>query len=150
MTEGPSNSRTSLIVVGVDGSPGSDAALAWAIDEARVRDAGLRAIYAWSYPLTAGPEGFIFLEPADLERDAKASLEAIVERVGGAGGAGAAIERLVLEGSASNALIEQSKGADLVVVGARGHGGFLGLLLGSVSNQVVHHATCPVVVVPSR
>ena len=58
------------------------------------------------------------------------------------------IDPVVTEGSAAQALVDASEGADLLVVGARGHGGFLGLVLGSVANQVLHHATCPVVIVP--
>ena len=59
------------------------------------------------------------------------------------------VEAKLVEGGSSGAILEEARDADLVVVGSRGHGGFAGLLLGSVSGQVVHHATCPVVVVPA-
>lgn len=141
--------RKNLIVVGVDGSPGSDAALGWAIEEAAIRKAKVRAVYAWGYPAIAGPEGsVVYLDPVTLAGDARTRLDEILRTALGDCASGEHFERAAVEGGAANALIDQSRAADLLVVGARGHGGFFGLLLGSVSNQVVHHAVCPVVVVP--
>lgn len=143
--------RKNLIVVGVDGSPGSDAALGWAIEEAKVRGAQVRAVYAWGYPAIAGPEGsVVYLDPLTLAIEARTHLDGILDVVLREVESRDRIERAAVEGGAANALIDQSKDADLLVVGARGHGGFLGLLIGSVSNQVVHHAPCPVVVVPKN
>ncbi len=138
-----------VIVVGVDGSDGSRAALRWAAEEGARRHDTVRAVYAWGYPYIPGPEGSaVFLNPADVTRDATERLEATIAEALPDEAARAAVERYVIDGSAADVLVEQSKDADLVVVGARGHGGFVGLLLGSVSGQVVNHAHCPVVVVP--
>jgi nucleotide-binding universal stress UspA family protein len=140
---------THLVVVGIDGSAGSDDALRWAIEEAKIRQATLRVVYAWGYPYVPGPEGAgIYLDPIALGQEAEARMAETLERVIPDATTRAAVDRVVVDGGGAEALITQSKAADLVVVGARGHGGFLGLLLGSVSNQVVHHAHCPVVVVP--
>jgi nucleotide-binding universal stress UspA family protein len=137
-----------LIVVGYDGSTHGHAALRWAVDEARLRHARLRVVHAWQlvyvegYPYTgplADPDGAGTSAKqmvADAVADATAGAEADIE-----------VEQVVLCGTPASALLEHSKDADLLVVGSRGHGGFAGLLLGSVSNQVTHHATCPVVVV---
>ena len=141
--------RTNVIVVGVDGSPGSDAALSWAFDEARSRQATLRVLHTWAYPAITGIEGAaLYLDPRELADDASKRLDGALRRVFPDEATRRTIEQVVVEGGAANALIEQSKNASMVVVGARGHGGFVGLLLGSVSNHVVHHGECPIVVVP--
>ena len=143
-----SPTTSSAIAVGVDGSDGSNAALAWALEEAALRGATVRATYVWGYPVVAGPEGATFyLNPVELEADATKRLDEILTAQVPDAAVRGAIVRVVSEGSAANVLIEESHTADLVVVGARGHGGFVGLLVGSVSNQVVHHATGPVVVI---
>lgn len=150
MTEN-TNAASPLIVVGVDGSDGSCEALRWAVAEAVIRGSTVRAVYSWGFPYVVGPEGTAFyLDPIDLTRDAELALEETLERAVPDDAARAAIERLVVDGNGAQALIDQSKTAHMVVVGARGHGGFVGLLLGSVSTQVVHHAECPVVVVRKR
>ncbi len=139
---------SAAIVVGVDGSPASDAALSWAAREAFVRKAPLTVVCCWTIPGAYLSEAYIAPEPAAMEKSARAMLDATIGRVTEAQNAALATERLVLEGSPSRVLLEASVGAALLVVGARGRGGFLGLLLGSVATQVVNHGTCPVVVVP--
>jgi nucleotide-binding universal stress UspA family protein len=133
------------IVVGIDGSDRARAALQWAIDEAALRGATVEAVHAWSQPLNVStPLGFV---PIDLGNedfaDDMAAVNAMVDSVD------PNVEVHYVVGSASAAILAEAKDADLVVVGSRGHGGFAGLLLGSVSQQVVHHATVPVVVIPS-
>lgn len=137
------------IVVGVDGSDASVVALRWAVAEAALRHADVYAVYAWTYPyvgeLTGMSVGMIDREA--LESDAKSVLsEAVghlhVEEIT------APIHEVVAEGSPASVLTDLAKGADLLVVASRGRGGFSGLLLGSVSQQVSHHAPCPVVIIP--
>ncbi|MGY3564787.1 universal stress protein [Sinomonas sp. RB5] len=131
------------IVVGVDGSPASGKALDWAIEEARLRGGSLRVITAWHYPVLgdaagAGPDVDVFRQSA---ADDQAAL------LSAAGGERSGLSAEVIEGSAVQVLLDAARDADLLVVGSRGHGGFAGLLLGSVSAQLVHHAPCPVLVV---
>lgn len=136
------------IVVGVDGSPGSKRALAWAVGEARARGAELVAVHAWHPQYSAGyPFSGVQYEPELYESSAR---ELLHDEVAAADTAGLVypVEARLVEGGAATALVEAGRDADLLVVGSRGHGGFVGLLLGSVSNQVAHHATCPVVIVP--
>jgi nucleotide-binding universal stress UspA family protein len=139
------------IVVGVDGSDGSLQALRWAADEARLRKALLQVVLAWDYPasLLAGAS---FSVPdleilGDFGKLAEARLGQALQDASSAL-EGVEVERRVIEGAPALALIEAAKDADLLVVGTRGHGGFVGLLLGSVSQQCAHHAPCPIVIVP--
>lgn len=137
--------RAGRIVVGVDGSPGGDAALRWAIDEARAHGAALEAVLAWDYldqPPAPGVEGF---DPHFASSDAAAALDAMVQQVAGA--ESASIAKAVICDLPARALLEAGSSADLLVVGARGLGGFKGLLLGSVSRRCTHLATVPLVVV---
>ena len=139
----------SVIVVGVDGSPESVAALRWAAQEARLRGATLRVVHAWFMPMvfTSGPPLLVLSEPRDgLAEEGEKVLSHALERVA-ADVEGLTVERSVVEGSAAHCLLRAGEGADLLVVGSRGHGGFHGLLLGSVSQQCAHHAPCPVVIV---
>ena len=85
----------------------------------------------------------------DLEQAATERLDRVVDSIVGTD-PGVKVERRVLEGGAAGVLVDIAAGADLLVVGSRGRGGFAGLLLGSVAQQCVHHATCPVVVVRSK
>lgn len=140
-----------VIVVGVDGSEGARRALDWAIDEARLRGAVVRAVMAWSY-IDQPAERF---DPDYGGDDAQEELDALVDAAIGAGAtsgavepAAVSVERIVVNDLPARALLDAAADADLIVVGARGIGGFKGLLLGSVSQQVVQHAPCPVVVVP--
>ena len=140
------------IVVGVDGSDPSQKAVHWAAGEARLRGAKLVAVHAWSYypslpsdsldPMLVTP-GF----NAQLGRDAERFVEQEVEKLSG-DAPGIEIEARAVEGPAASVLVDIAKDADLLVLGTRGHGGFSGLLLGSVSQQVSHHAPCPLVLVP--
>ncbi len=142
------------IVVGVDGSDGSLQALRWAVDEARLRGARLVAVHAWLAPYAPVMPGID--EPAMLPVDrqligqaADEALEAALREVGAAD-KGLEIERAVVDESPARALLDQAEGADLLVVGSRGHGRIAGALLGSISQQVAQHAPCPVVIVRSQ
>jgi len=140
-----------VIVVGVDQSAGASAALRFALEEARFRQATLRVIHAWQFGYigATGLEGWLPAAGGNLEdfrAGAEAALEQTLKEVG-ADSEGVTIERRVEQGSAATVLIEESQDADLLVVGSRGHGGFAQLLLGSVSQQCAQHAFCPVVIV---
>ncbi|HVF32604.1 MAG TPA: universal stress protein [Acidimicrobiales bacterium] len=135
------------IVVGVDGSDVSRAALAFALDEARLRGARLDVVVAWHEPYSAAAIAPIATDPAVFSDAATRTLE---DALASSDLTGVEIGRRVERGGPAEALLRAAEGADLLVVGSRGHGGFTGLLLGSVSQQVVHHAPCPVVVVPLR
>ena len=141
-----------VIVVGVDHSAGAKAALRFALEEARLRQATLRVVHAWQFGYigaTTGLEGALPAVGGELEdfrRGAEAALDETLKDVG-ADNDGVAIERRVDQGAAAAVLVEESRGADLLVVGSRGHGGFAQLLLGSVSQQCAQHAFCPVVIV---
>lgn len=131
------------IVVGVDGSDQSKAAMDWAVEESRLRRGEVQAITAWSFPYVSDAMGTAW-DYEIFEKDAQAILEAELERVKGQG---VTVTGRVVEGNPAAALIDASKDADLVAVGSRGHGGFTGMLLGSVSHQTIHHAHCPVLVI---
>ena len=136
------------IVVGVDGSDESIAALRWARREAALRNASLRAIHAWAYPTAVGFPTMRLVDIGVMRESSEALLADAIAKATADSPSTVSVDAVVTEGSAAQALLDASEGADLLVVGARGHGGFLGLVLGSVANQVVHHATCPVVIVP--
>jgi nucleotide-binding universal stress UspA family protein len=138
------------IMVGCDGSDTARGALAWALDEARLHQAEVTVVHAWeptfvdSYPVTAAPS-----VPAELEQAAEAVLADAVDAADTSGLPGP-VERMLVKGSPAAAILRAADDldADLIVMGTRGRGGFVGLLLGSVSRQVVSHADRPVVVVP--
>jgi nucleotide-binding universal stress UspA family protein len=135
------------IVVGVDGSETGHDALQWAVDEARRRSAVLEAVYAWHQPFVTGYAYLGEIELGSFEADARQVLDTAVDSVDVPGGP--PIERKLILGGAASVLVEEAKGAALLVVGSRGRGGFTGLLLGSVSQQAAHHASCPVVIIPA-
>ncbi len=140
-----------LVVVGVDSSDGAKEALRFALDEAKLRQATLRVVHTWLYGNIGvkGIEGFtpvVGADLGDLRRAAEVALDATMHEVVPDPN-GLAIERRVVEGAPATVLVDESRHADLLVVGSRGHGGFTGLLLGSVSQQCAHHAACPVVIV---
>ena len=137
------------IVAGVDGSPSSISALRWAIRQAELTGAAVDAVIAWNYPVpvgaygwsTTGLEGgFNFQESAE---------KVLADAIGTACGppSSVAVRARAVEGNPAQVLLDASDGADLLVVGSRGHGGFAEALLGSVGQHCVHHARCPVVVI---
>lgn len=132
------------IVVGVDGSPDGTRALEWAIDEARRRGMKVLLVHGVEVgAVAASPYG----GGGVLEQLEDAGRQVLAEAVDVVKAAGLPVDCRMEVGSGAHALIEASRGAELVVVGSRGHGGFLGMLLGSVSNACTHHAHCPVVVI---
>lgn len=138
------------IVVGVDGSTGSRTALRWAHAEAQLRGARLEVVAAWQYPITTSLPAFGAMPaPEDLSSQSRDSLIALLTEEGITATGPVDVSTLVAEGTAAQVLLDASKDAGLLVVGSRGHGGFSGLLLGSVSQQCVTHAPCPIVVVPT-
>jgi nucleotide-binding universal stress UspA family protein len=138
-----------VIVVGVDQSEGAKAALRFALEEAGLRQATLRVVHAWQFGYIGAPgfEGSLPAVGGDLAEFHEAAEAALDETLRGVVADGVAIERRVDQGAAAPVLIEESRDADVLVVGSRGHGGFAQLLLGSVSQQCAQHAVCPVVIV---
>jgi nucleotide-binding universal stress UspA family protein len=138
------------IVVGVDGSECARDALMRAMSEAALRGARLRIVCAWEVPPAVYAGGFApaldqatvdgFRENAEVVvREAVAEVERLQPSL--------SCEGEVREGQPAEVLLHEARDASLIVVGNRGRGGFASLLLGSVSQQVVHHAACPVLVV---
>lgn len=157
MNENGRSNGKPAVVVGVDGSAGSIEALRWALAEARLRKAPLRAIHSWiylharvpalvGYPYTAEAAEF---DADDATAAAQQAAETILDQAFAAIGDtdDVEVERAIVQGSAAQVLIDAVSEDDLLVVGSRGHGGFTGLLLGSVSHQCAQHAPCPVVIV---
>lgn len=143
---------SAMIVVGVDGSESSLAALRWAIEEAQLRRSTVKAVYTWSAPLTGGGFEYVPTDVLNHEHLAASARRALDEWIDAAGGetAGVEIEREAVRGAAAHVLVTAAADTELLVIGSRGHGGFAGLLLGSVSQQCAHHARCPVVIVRTR
>lgn len=133
------------IVVGVDGSPSSCQALRWAARQAKLTGASLEVVTSWELPTSYG---WMPPYPSDFDPagEAKRNLQATVAEVLG-DDPGVDIEHTVAEGHPAPVLLAAAKGASMLVVGSRGHGGFTGMLLGSVSDHCVSHAPCPVTVV---
>jgi nucleotide-binding universal stress UspA family protein len=140
---------TELVIVGVDGSPASAMAMAWAARYAKAMGATVRAVLAWRYPAAAGP-GPIGVAPGavagDIEQAKHEDLERAIAATFG-DPPSVKVEPKVVYGHPAQVLVEESRDADLLVVGSRGHGGFTGMRLGSVSTHCVTHAACPVTVV---
>jgi nucleotide-binding universal stress UspA family protein len=135
-----------LVVVGVDGSPESVAALKWAAAYGAATGARLRAVVAWHYPAAAGtaPVG---VAPAAISEEVRQQMIETLAKAVAEAAADAEIEQQIGYGHPAQVLIDQSAEADLLVVGNRGHGAFTGMMVGSVSIHCVTHAHCPVVVV---
>jgi nucleotide-binding universal stress UspA family protein len=138
----------STIVVGVDGSESARAALRFALQEARLRSAAVRAVVAWQVPVgayeAALATGSLGEELSGAAHDRLAhELDQVADVAGDV-----TVERIVREGGPAGVLLDEAADADLLVVGSRGLGGFRGLLLGSVGQQCAHHAPCPLVIVP--
>ena len=135
------------IVVGVDGSEPAARALRWALAEARLRGSSVRVVHAWEYPYVGGGLAGIPIPGGMTEGIAEGAAHTLDRAVADQSTDGVDVERTLVRGPAVQALLDAAEGADLLVVGSRGHGGFAGLLLGSVSQQCAHHASCPVVIV---
>ncbi len=139
-----------VIVVGIDGSDGSLAALRWALHEADLRQLSVEGVNGWLVPeamlpgaaLGGGSAMQASQESAQTVLDEAAQLAAREAP-------GVTFTALLIAKSPAEAMVARSHDAELLVVGRRGHGGFLGVLLGSVANQVAHHASCPVVLMPA-
>lgn len=139
-----SQSGSGRIVVGIDGSPPSLEALSWAARQAELTGAGLEVVMCWEWPSSYGwampvPDDF------DPEGDMRRTLETALAPLRGAH-PGITVDGRVTQGHPAPILVEASKGADLLVVGNRGHGQFVGMVIGSVSEYCAQHAHCPVLV----
>lgn len=137
------------IVVGIDGSEPARAALRWAAEEAKLRGASLEVVGAWTFPMYVDPMGGAFPLPGMFEKteaNERDMIEAEVKAVLG-DKPEVPVELSIRCGSTATELLAAAEGADILVVGSRGRGGFSSLLLGSTALQCIHHATCPVTVV---
>ena len=146
MTTNPEADRR--IVVGLDGSPSSIAALEWAASQAEATGAGLEVLMTWEWPTSYGMTIAVPSE-YDPTRESERFLGDLLEPVREMHPS-VSIESKVVEGHPAPVLVEASRGADLLVVGSRGHGEFAGMLLGSVSEHCVTNAHCPVLVMRDR
>jgi nucleotide-binding universal stress UspA family protein len=144
-----SNGHERCIVVGVDGSPASEAALEWGARQAKLTGAPLRAVMVWHVPMAGYGMAMPAPIKADIAHDAQVALDDVVAEVlGEAQPVG--VTKAVIQGHPASELVKAATGAELLVVGSRGHGAVAGTLLGSVSRHCVTHAACPVVVVSDR
>jgi nucleotide-binding universal stress UspA family protein len=135
------------IVAGVDGSASSLEALRWAIRQAELTGSSVDAVIAWEPPAASGLGwGVAMVDDTDYE---ELAAKTVAEAIGLAADPASRVRvrPMVGEGNAAQVLLDASAGADLLVVGSRGHGGFASALLGSVSQHCTHHAHCPVVVI---
>jgi nucleotide-binding universal stress UspA family protein len=144
---GPGDGNGHRIVAGVDGSASSVEALRWAVRQAELTGATVDAVMAWLPPAASGLAWGVSM--ADDTDYAELAAKLLADSIGLAGGpqAKARVRPVVGEGNAAEVLLGAAEGADLLVVGCRGHGGFARALLGSVSQHCAHHARCPVVVI---
>jgi nucleotide-binding universal stress UspA family protein len=144
------NETKATVVVGTDGSEGSLAAVRLAAHEARLRQARLVVVCAWHPPVVGSIPAYGIAAPVTETLDElRRALQDTLAAEGLGPDSDLEVEPVVVQDSAARALLDASAEADLCVVGTRGHGGFAGLVLGSVSHQVASHATCPVMVVPA-
>ena len=137
------------IVAGVDGSDSSLSALRWAIRQAGLTGAAVDAVAAWHFPAAAASYGYVPVGTGE-DNDFKEITEKVLADAISSTldpGSDVRVRSHVIEGNAAQVLIDASDGAELLVVGSRGHGGFTEALLGSVSQHCVHYAHCPVVVI---
>lgn len=143
------NTERQLVVVGVDGSSQSVAALRWADRYAEVTAAVVRAVFAWHSPSAAGLP-LAGIAPAPVKYEIEATLHSMLDDAVAqafSGDAADGVEKKLIFGHPAQVLIDESKEADLLVVGKSGHGAFTGMLVGSVSIHCVSNAHCPVTVV---
>lgn len=142
---------TARIVVGVEGSGGAKAALKWAVNEAKIRSAKVEVVTAYAPTFVASAVDFNYapIDSIDLKEQIENMQKEVVDSVIGTEDKSVELECQLMKGRPADTLISASEGADMLVVGSRGRGGFKGLLLGSVSHQIVQHCMCPVVIVRS-
>jgi nucleotide-binding universal stress UspA family protein len=136
------------IVVGVDGSPAADEALRWAVGQGKLTGIPVDVVMAWEYPAAAAGFGMAPVGDYDVSFEQAAEktvAEAIADVADRA--SGVQVQGRAVFGNPAAVLLDAARHADLLVVGSRGHGGFAGALLGSVSQHLVHHARCPVVII---
>ena len=133
------------IVVGIDGSESSVAALAWAASQAELTGSSLDAVISWEWPNAYG-NAYYLPDDYDPATDAHKVLDDAIEKVRGTY-PDVTIRAVVVEGHPAPALVKASLGADLLVVGSRGRGEFSGMVLGSVSDYCTHHVSCPITIV---
>ena len=135
------------VLAATDGSPNASAALHWAAEYARRNHATLRVIHVWHYPYGASEAGAMMSPPESVfEEGARAIVD---QAIAALDTHGLTVEKALRQGGAAQALLEEAKNADVLVVGGRGHGGFAGLILGSVATHCTRHAQIPTVVVPA-
>lgn len=142
------NSRAPHIVAGVDGSVESLAALRWAIRQAELTGGTVDAVIAWELPVPATGYGWAPLTRAESQEYveiATKTLHEAISKVAGPNG-NPRVHPVVRSGRPAQVLLDASAGADLLVVGSRGHGLFADMLLGSISQHCFRHAKCPVVI----
>ena len=140
-----------MIVCGIDKSDTAKEALRFALHEATVRGTRLRVVHAWSMtPVVemTGPGMIPVYDSSSVRAGAEEALRSIVADV--AGDRAVDVERVLVEGPAGEAILSQAHDAELIVVGSRGFGAVKSFVLGSVSQHVLHGATCPVVIIPHR
>jgi nucleotide-binding universal stress UspA family protein len=134
------------VIVGVDGSDKSVAALRWAAGYAKAVGAPLEAVLSWHYPTAVGPAP-VGVAPHEISNEVRDKMRAALDHVVAEAAPGVPIDEQIGYGHPAQVLVEASKDASLLVVGSHGHGAFTGMLVGSVSMYCVTHAHCPVVVV---
>ena len=139
-------SQSKRIVVGVDGSPSSVQALTWAFGQAIQTGSTIEAVCAWHYPNSFGTA---IPDTADYQALAEETLDKAIAaaRTADDGFAAVLVRPIAVHEHPARALLEQARGAAMLVVGFRGHGGFREALLGSVSQHVAHRAPCPLVII---
>jgi nucleotide-binding universal stress UspA family protein len=139
--------RIVRIVVGVDGSDTAGNALRWALEEGRLHRATVEVVHAWFVPYGGGQPFAAAFDSTPLEDAARRTLDAAVDSAD-VSGLSVPVTRTLAFGSPAAAVLHAAEAAEVVVVGSRGLGGFKGLVLGSTSYHLAHHALCPVVVLP--
>lgn len=149
------SSTSKRVVVGLDGSPTAREALRWAVELAGTTGAAVEVIGAWSHPanyewtVRTTNYGLVPVPELPAREDIEAAVrDSLDDAVSGVADSGVPVTRRAVEGNPATVLVEAAADADLLVLGRRGHGRVLDLLLGSVSEHCIQHATCPVVVVP--
>ena len=140
-----------VIVVGIDGSDGSLAALRWALHEASLRQLSVEGVNGWLVPEAMLPGAALGGGGVAMQASQECGQTVLDEaaQIAAREAPEVAFAALLIAKSPAEAVVARSHDAELLVVGRRGHGGFLGVLLGSVANQVAHHASCPVVLMPA-